>query len=386
MGASKQSSKKLELRFRAHDVFCHKNTGEKSSITGMLIKVRAKKRTHQIQSVTIEGIVDTEYKFNGMGDFEYFPIEKAPDGTARSIYNDIVPNNDVNEPSYLGEHRAERLFLPAPQFSRTENSHIDVFRKETVDAKGDENIIRTNRSHRKIYGTCIPFSLDGDIPQRAKPDAYDSVKLKLVSQDKINKLKELFQQRPIWIKSGLLETSGMHQETVKVVLPIIAYYYTIGPWRTCWVRFGYDPRRDFEARFYQIIDYRIRKFGNIKEVTERKLGRGNRKFASAKFDENTIPKFSLVFYQYCDINIGQIKLMLERIAAPVPGTLCDDKRGWLPVGFEEQVREIMNDIVHRNYRNMSQKDELSTINDPDEDEDDDLMENDSTDSDMDIDE
>ncbi len=43
------------------------------------------------------------------------------------------------------------------------------------------------------------------------------------------------------------------------MLPATAYYFLSGPWRYCWVRFGYDPRKDPEARRLQVVDFRARK-------------------------------------------------------------------------------------------------------------------------------
>ena len=31
-----------------------------------------------------------------------------------------------------------------------------------------------------------------------------------------------------------------------------------GPWRSLWIRFGYDPRKRPEAKIYQVLDFRIR--------------------------------------------------------------------------------------------------------------------------------
>ena len=31
-----------------------------------------------------------------------------------------------------------------------------------------------------------------------------------------------------------------------------------GPWRSLWIRFGYDPRKHPEAKIYQVLDFRIR--------------------------------------------------------------------------------------------------------------------------------
>ena len=34
------------------------------------------------------------------------------------------------------------------------------------------------------------------------------------------------------------------------LLPLVAYNVTSGPWRTLWVRFGYDPRTSPEGKMY----------------------------------------------------------------------------------------------------------------------------------------
>lgn len=44
-----------------------------------------------------------------------------------------------------------------------------------------------------------------------------------------------------------------------------------GPWRSLWVRFGYDPRKHPEAKIYQVLDFRIRcgmKYGKRAQTTE----------------------------------------------------------------------------------------------------------------------
>lgn len=39
-------------------------------------------------------------------------------------------------------------------------------------------------------------------------------------------------------------------------MPAIAYFFMDGPWRCCWVRYGYDPRKDPIARTYQELEIR----------------------------------------------------------------------------------------------------------------------------------
>lgn len=76
---------------------------------------------------------------------------------------------------------------------------------------------------------------------------------------------QLFEERPIWSKNALLYNSGYSIDKLKYLLPAVAYYYVTGPWRSMWIRFGYDPRLDYQSRKYQTLDYRLRTTGINKQ-------------------------------------------------------------------------------------------------------------------------
>ena len=68
----------------------------------------------------------------------------------------------------------------------------------------------------------------------------------------------MFQEHPVWLRSELLHKSKFSDKQLKMILPVVAYYFSNGPWRNQWVRMGYDPRRDANAAKYQTLDYHIR--------------------------------------------------------------------------------------------------------------------------------
>lgn len=35
-------------------------------------------------------------------------------------------------------------------------------------------------------------------------------------------------------------------------MPAVAYFFLDGPWRCCWVKYGYDPRADPTAKMYSV--------------------------------------------------------------------------------------------------------------------------------------
>jgi len=71
-------------------------------------------------------------------------------------------------------------------------------------------------------------------------------------------LKKLFEKRPLWTRNALeMNIPTKNIKKLKTVLPTVAYYFSDGPWRTCWTRVGYDPRKNVESRYYQVIDFRV---------------------------------------------------------------------------------------------------------------------------------
>ncbi|XP_063700503.1 general transcription factor 3C polypeptide 5 [Culicoides brevitarsis] len=371
--------KHLEVRFNPENVYCRKATGEKVSGTGMLVKVRVKKNpktgTKEVKEASIMGITQETHQFNNLMDYNYIPLQKVK-GNLECIYNNIVPSG-ILPSSYIEENKNVPLFLPPPVFSRIEIPQTGLFKKieagtsDTTTSK-DENVIGVNRSRRKNYATCMRFTMTEPIPAKPHNSAFDSITLKVVSQEKIDAVKETFKTRPIWTRLGLIENSKVSAVDVKTILPIVAYYYSSGPWRPCWVRFGYDPREHFEARKYQPIDFRYKGISVTKRESKTKESvDGN----ASIFTEETIPDTKLTFYQYCDVQVPKIQEMLENMTSH--GVKCDEKRGWLPQGFQDECREIMGEIVKNNFMRVYQREYIdyeSTIADDDLDDGDEDME------------
>jgi general transcription factor 3C polypeptide 5 (transcription factor C subunit 1) len=153
------------------------------------------------------------------------------------------------------------LFLPPQIFSRVDTVHKHLFKKDSVyDSENPATLsmIGVNRQRRLNHARYVEFSLSANVPTTAKALTYDILKIKLVKREHFDLVKKLFQQRPIWTRLALLHECKLKNVVLKHILPAIAFYYTTGPWRVCWVRLGYDPRVKFEARYYQTLDYRVR--------------------------------------------------------------------------------------------------------------------------------
>lgn len=69
---------------------------------------------------------------------------------------------------------------------------------------------------------------------------------------------QLFSTRPIYSKAAISGISKLPSDQLRCLLPCVAYFFSNGPWRSLWVRFGYDPRKDPASRIYQTLDYRAK--------------------------------------------------------------------------------------------------------------------------------
>lgn len=156
-------------------------------------------------------------------------------------------------------------FFPPSSFTRVDTVQDSFFKKDRSKNKDqlsldcvESTIVGMSRNRRFKHACYIPFSLTNPIPDKAQFQALKMLKFKFVTSDQFNMVKEYLDRQPIWLRSSLAYETQIPRQKLKIILPSLAYYFTTGPWRLMWVRFGYDPRKDFNSRYYQTLDYRIR--------------------------------------------------------------------------------------------------------------------------------
>ena len=92
-----------------------------------------------------------------------------------------------------------------------------------------------------------------------------------VEQKFIDKVKELFEEQKMWLKAELVHKSNVPGKYLKLILPVVAYYFSSGPWRNQWIKYSYDPRKDPQAAPFQTLDYRLRfRAGALKYVESKR--------------------------------------------------------------------------------------------------------------------
>lgn len=253
------------------------------------------------------------------------------------------------------------------------------------DVENDE-IVKfavTSRSSRHGSGIMIQYSNDIKIPVPSKPvENIDLSKSNSIGEEELKIIVDLFKERPIWTLAALRAHIRDPPKRLSRVLESLAFYYSTGPWRNCFVRFGFDPRQDFSSRYYQMLDYRVRQGAGFKVDAQTKktsaIGRRIRvhpysnlaplteeiieeKYVARQkegiFDENTLPPFRARQYQFKDIHLPKVQEMLENLPGPMD-IECNEKRGWLPAQFIEDVRKMLTNIAQANMMKLCKEKNL----------------------------
>lgn len=161
----------------------------------------------------------------------------------------------------------------------------------------------------------------------------------------LENLRNAFERRPVLTKISLFD-GWSNEEKMKVdrLLPLIAFHYISGPFKNCWIRYGYDPRVKSESHQYQVIDFR-----NLYNPRELKRGRQDKDKSDIELREglNSIfdgkkPGNNFIRFQVCDILDSKVKSILFN-AANLRSEF-DKQDGWYCEGVIRKVRNLMKEI------------------------------------------
>lgn len=383
-----EQNKRLSVNWRPDDAFCKPAFGERCSTTNLLMKVRRRpkkgdKSQYEYQ-VEVLGIIDTTYKFNAMADFQYLPFERTETGY-ENISQQFHLNRNVDRNEYFS--RKASLYLPPVIFSRFDIPDKDyLYRGEVSHKPGyvnpDQNrpthLIGTIRQKRTVFTQFVSYA--DDVPMGPSEEANKELRKKFFKLDQEKELKQLFEQRPIWSKAALIHYFTGFKDKLKFLLPLVAFYYTNGPWRCLWTRYGYDPKKHPEAKIYQTVDYRKRQ-ASCGEMVAIKCKRSENTLAFPALKRNApnIPRIDLesldvnkpspskppveesdaipvhiyrpdrlppcrqMFYQICDIQVDEVQDLVKKGKTKS----CDEKDGWCPRGTIEKCRDLMTEHTEK---------------------------------------
>lgn len=399
----RNSSKRLELKFRPDDPYCKSAHGDRFNTTNLLLKVV--KRTKKISQnskpeserlvdgknveykIEFLGVACTSYKFKALADFQLLPItHDKTKNQYKSLIPDLMPTT-LHSPSWLDKD--VELFIPPLLFSRfdlPQNGYADIQSKTSKRIETARNlppnIIGQSRKRRAGFAVFTTFE-STDVIDTPQPEAILQLKSYPLEYEIKRRLDNLFEERPIWTRNALLGRLKCERGRIKHSLPCTAYYFTNGPWRALWVKFGYNPRKDPASKIYQIMDLRINP--NI-PINDKKIRRRQAyyslpnkntqnqqrvatintdcladiskdetndiddtddekiKLLAYEYFPGELPTYRQCFYQLCDIHLDSVQKLIHQNDGHEE--ICQEKDGWCVLGTLEKCRElILADIL-----------------------------------------
>ncbi|XP_055009385.1 general transcription factor 3C polypeptide 5 isoform X2 [Boleophthalmus pectinirostris] len=392
-------NRRLELRLRPQDPFCHSLCGNRLDSSNLLMRVRRRVRKSDPTDVQIQteilGIIGTTYKFQGMADFQCLAVHPE-NGRKMSLYDRIVLTRPESQDFF---EQPLPYFLPPAIFSRLDTPIDYFYRPDVMHKTGDggphKNFIGLNRARRPHNAIFVTFldPVPNECMEMAKVN-WQRVCVKESDRRAEQQITEMFERRPIWSRNAVKANIDVHPDKLKLLLPLVAYYMVTGPWRSLWVRLGYDPRKSPESKQYQMLDFRIRcsiKHGySVSDVLvkpkrsslsytlpntfnktvppaasvmslpdqegtsqEQNPCTYKLKESAYIFREGMVPPHRQMFYQLCDLHVDSI----QRVVNENKGLekKCDERDGWCVVGTTDQLRDIISDCIKKVVRSKRNK-------------------------------
>eukprot|EP00698_Gefionella_okellyi_P006280 TRINITY_DN15665_c0_g1_i1.p1 TRINITY_DN15665_c0_g1~~TRINITY_DN15665_c0_g1_i1.p1 ORF type:complete len:464 (+),score=119.16 TRINITY_DN15665_c0_g1_i1:68-1459(+) len=297
------STIKIRLREAVH---AHPVLAEREFQQTVVISVN--KRT---QTARFLGTSTTTFRNRGLADFQYIPPTRD-----RSDLSITVASGPVGLVPQLFSITAPKAYNFKSLKSTMQYPQVNKNRK--------------------------PLVLDMLVPEAAVPARATEVD---TENPFAGAVKEMFQKRPIWTLrlAKLLNPKPWNPVLLRSALINEAYYCLNGPFKKCWIKYGLDPRKYVEARFFQIMDMRTDRADRPPLTARAHQPRANRRLGVAGIiDRNPIG--GLV--QLCDVlDPEHIQILQDAI----PLEEFDATTGWFPAEtlrlIKERAKTLMADNI-----------------------------------------
>lgn len=410
---SKSDKDRLELKFRKKDPLSHPAYGDRSAKKCLVLKLKKiRKGPSDINceySISVVGKAQTSYCFETLAEFQWLPmqrtnmieqwkskdldegvkISRTPDSLNpqySSILDDILPvKNPFDGTLKQFNPDAPLLLLPAI-FSRFDtprdiHQHQPKFRDKELRAEFDRqqrnSIIGRTRKKRSTMTYLLNF---GDpVPLKA-PDKLVKEREALSSYEHslVPRLGTCFEKQKVWSKAGICFELNCTLQDIKYTLPLVAYHWLTGPFRTMWCEYGYDPHKEKSSKFLQTLDFRIKNPLDQQEYSRRSMHqyqlpmRKNPEMrtkkqldlksvianayspidepledssaaiteAMCKFRKDSVPPARQLSYQLKDIELDEVQRIIHVNDGKEP-TICSRRDGWLRENAINEIRKIM---------------------------------------------
>ncbi|KAJ2088306.1 tau 95 subunit of transcription factor TFIIIC [Coemansia sp. S100] len=270
----------VQLRYRYNDPISHPINGQKFETENLLIKVT--KRARRLKSATgevlgpvelvsekaeIVAVIDKTARFRKLADFQFI----VPKGDPLTQIAKALSRVDIDEAKRLCDSGvldssldASTGYIPAPfldssgwssQYQLKEATEASKAAAENNEAASEKQPAK-GKSKSLFHGIIVKYS-GGMVPTEPTPKALEAVED--VPRSLIRKAQGILAQTPVISRNAMevLIPPGERQGyKLGAIMQSMAYVMNLGPWRSCWIKFGYDPREDEGAYKYQVLDMR----------------------------------------------------------------------------------------------------------------------------------
>uniref|UniRef100_A0A3Q2PKC9 Ral transcription factor IIIC subunit 5 n=1 Tax=Fundulus heteroclitus TaxID=8078 RepID=A0A3Q2PKC9_FUNHE len=319
-------NRRLELHFRPQDPFCHSLCGNRLSSRNLLLRVRRRVRKKDPKDAQIQmdvvGIIGTTYKFQGMADFQCLAVD-SQDGKTTSLYDKIILRKAENQAFF---EQDVPYFLPPAIFSRLDNPVDYFYRTDVIQnpSPGSKNFIGLNRARRPHNAIFVSFT-DPTVPDKCLEAAranWDRLCLTKQDQDAEEKVKKMFESRPIWSGNAVKANLNVHREKLKLLLPVYAYYMVSQR----------GPSLLSKNWLFVQLHSPSPRFSLPQE-------------SAYIFREGLLPPHRQMFYQLCDLDVIDQNNGEEQT--------CDERDGWCVVGTTDKLRDIISTTIKKTVREQN---------------------------------
>ncbi|KAJ1942766.1 tau 95 subunit of transcription factor TFIIIC [Linderina macrospora] len=211
----------------------------------------------------------------------------------------------------------------------------------------------TNNTNNLYQGIVMQFS-DKDAPAGPTPQILEGMKsVPTKIQDFVRATMDKYQVISRNAVDIMMKKEQLPYRRANMVMPLCAYVMRTGPWRSCWIRYGYDPRTDPESYKYQVLDMRTMDAKNSQSVHRRTKHDDERQKGSDAplnaleagsflFDEEAVRHGRSGIYQVMHVTVPQINYL---IAYPNGRrrTICEES-GWFHFPLVRAIRLVTNNL------------------------------------------
>jgi hypothetical protein len=350
----------------------------------------------KIIGIEAVGVVKTAYYFSKLADFQFLPPLKETGKRFSGLDSSfgLFERDDLNGAD-VDITVAESLYRLSPlQFSRYDMSrvpynyrqHIDSaiqrlksegeeqsvsdFKENVVDdVESDQQQVRekrrafwrssvgVDRRSDPLRNTLLSHRVSIDLEQVPQfPEKQKLEEIRNIPEHVIELLREAFEKRRIWTRRAIhLQLGNVDPLHIRIGLPVFAYSFDgPGPFRTCWIKYGYDPRKDPDSRSLQVLECRLN--GALADII--KAYRGEQNFTKEEGVGDRcnvtlcgVPTCQHIFLQICDIECEEIQELL-RDCKPA-ASFNKEKYGWFPkdvwVCFRSLLRKRILGLIKTEF-------------------------------------